>query len=624
MLADSYRTLTFPPLAALPDRAYRGAMRPARRRFLVQATGALALSATRGAHAASPMGQRLFALLDEVDRQDLALDPQAAVLRGQLERAHEFGDYLSDGYFAAAEATLRAQRRAFAAIDRAQLQRGAERVAYDMFDWQTRLALRRYDEGFVRFAQQMPIDHLFGQHVTFAQFSSGNNAPYRTLKDYDDGLARFDGFVTYLHRAIGRMREGMAAGRVLPRAVAARVVAQLDESLATAPQDMAYYAPIRALPAAFATTDRERLANAFDTAIRERLRPALQRLADFMRRDYLPASRLGAPGVGALPGGRAYYDFQLETMTTLPVGADEIHRIGLDEVARIGAQMRRIRRRVGFTGSLQRFFEHLKRDARYKFDSPAALIGAYEAVGRRVETALPRLFARLPQSKLEIRAVPRELESAVSGAYYQVGTPDGSRPGVFYINTGDLPSRTSLRVTALYLHEALPGHHLQGSLALEASELPPLLRHTWNVGYGEGWGLYAEWLGHEMGLYDDPLQHFGALDMEMFRAVRLVADTGLHAKGWSAARTVDYMAAHTSLERRFIAQEVDRYIAWPGQATAYKLGELRLKQLRAQAQRAFGARFDVRAFHARVLDTGAVPLAALQRKIDDWIREDAR
>ena len=599
-------------------------MPASRRRFLLHSAAALAPAAARAGAPTSPMGQRLFALLDEVDRQDLALDPQAAVLRGQLQHAHEFGDYLSDGYFAAAEATLRAQRRALATIDRAQLQRGAERAAYDMFDGQTRHALRRYDEGLVRFAQQMPIDHLFGQHVTFAQFSSGQTAPFRTPKDYDDGLARFDGFVTYVDRAIERMREGIAARRVLPRRVAARVVAQLDEALATAPDEMPYFAPIRALPASFAPAERERFAAAYAIAIRERIRPALQRLAEFMRHVYLPASRRGAPGVGALPGGRAYYDYQLETMTTLPLGADEIHRIGRDEVARIGAQMQRIQRRVGFAGTRQQFFEHLKRDTRYKFDSAAALIGAYEAVGRRVEAVLPKLFARLPQSRLEIRAVPRELESAVSGAYYQVGTPDGSRPGVFYINTGDLPSRTSVRVTALYLHEALPGHHLQASIAQEASDLPPLLRHTWNVGYGEGWGLYAEWLGHEMGLYEDPLQHFGALDMEMFRAVRLVADTGLHAQGWSAARTVDYIAAHTSLERSFIAQEVDRYIAWPGQATAYKLGELHLKQLRARARRAFGARFDVRAFHSQVLDTGALPLAVLERKIADWIREDAR
>jgi uncharacterized protein (DUF885 family) len=603
-------------------------MHGSRRRFLIHSAAALAPAAALGTapppSAPSPMGQRLFALLEDADRQDLVLDPQAAVLRGELQRAHEFGDYLSDGYFAAAEATLRAQRHAFAAIDRAQLQRGAERVAYDMFDWQTRHALRRYDEGFVRFAQRMPIDHLFGQHVTFAQFSSGNTAPFRTLKDYDDGLARFDGFVTYLDRAIGRMREGMASGIVLPRTVAARVVAQLDDALATASQDMAYFAPIRALPATFASSERERLAAAYDAAIRERVRPALQRLADFMRHDYLPATRRGAPGLGGLPGGRAYYDFQLETMTTLPLRADEIHRIGLDEVARIGAQMQRVQRRVGFAGTRAQFFEHLKRDAHYKFGSAAALIGAYEATGRRVEPALPRLFARLPKSELEIRAVPRELESAVSGAYYQAGTPDGSRPGVFYINTGDLPTRTSLRVTALYLHEALPGHHLQGSLAQEAIELPPLLRHTWNVGYGEGWGLYAEWLGHELGLYDDPLQHFGALDMEMFRAVRLVADTGLHAKGWSAARTVDYMAAHTSLERSFIEQEVDRYIAWPGQATAYKLGELQIRQSRSAAERALGARFDIRAFHSQVLDTGAVPLAVLKMKIDEWIREEAR
>jgi uncharacterized protein (DUF885 family) len=603
-------------------------MPPTRRRFIGSlAASGLAAAAARALGAApqrSAMGQRLMAFLDAADRQDMALDPQAAVLRGDLDRAHDFGDYLSDDFFRTARAQLRAQLAAFEAFDRSQLRGAVERVAYDMYRWQARLTLRRHDEGHIEFAKQMPIDHLFGQHVTFAQFSSGEAAPYRTPKDYADGLARFDGFIVYLERAIGRMREGLASARVLPRLVVERVIAQLDDALAMAPQASAFYGPIRSFPAGFSDADRQRLAAAYLVAIEQRIRPALQRLLQFMRREYLPKSRTGAPGLGALAGGRAYYDWQLASMTTLDVGADEIHRTGLAEVARIRDEMQRVRRKLDFRGSLPRLFAHLKTAARYKYRSSAELLGAYAAVGRRVDGAIGRLFARLPRSDLEIREVPRELAGAVAGAYYQVGTPDGTRPGVFYVNTSDLPTRTSLRITATYLHEALPGHHLQGSLALEAEDLPPLLRFYWNVGYGEGWGLYAEWLGHEMGLYDDPVQHFGALDMEMFRAVRLVVDTGLHARAWQRERAIEYMAGNTSLERSFIEQEVDRYIAWPGQATAYKLGELQLKHLRRRAERAFGLRWDVRDFHAQVLDTGALPLAVLEMKVDEWIREHAR
>jgi uncharacterized protein (DUF885 family) len=573
--------------------------------------------AQAGAAGAS-MGQRLRDFLVEADRQDQALDPQAAVMRGDLTQAHQFGDYISDEHHRAAKAVLRAQWKAFAAIDRAQLQ-GADRVAYDVFRYRALLALRRYDEGFVAFAQQMPIDQLFGQHVAFAQFSSGSGAPYQTVKDYDDGLARFEGFVLYLDRATLRMREGLRTRRVHPRLVAERVIAQLDAALATTVEASPYYGPIKAMPASFGEADRQRLTAAYAQAIRQRIQPALQRLARFMKQEYLPGCRTGPPGFGALPGGAAYYGYQLELMTTMPIGADEIHRIGLAEVARIRGQMERVARQVGFGGSLPAFFAHLKSHPKFKVNSKAELLNTYRAIGQRVERALDPLFARRPASRLEIREVPAEFESSVAGAYYQVGTLDGSRPGVFYVNTSDLPTRTLPRATALYLHEALPGHHMQGSLAMEATDLPPLLRFSWNVGFGEGWGLYAEWLGHEMGLYDDPYQHIGALDMEMFRAARLVVDTGLHAKRWPRERAVRYLQDNTSLQRSFIEQEIDRYIAWPGQATAYKLGELRIRALRTQAERALGARFDVRAFHTQVLDTGALPLAVLGTKIEEWI-----
>jgi uncharacterized protein (DUF885 family) len=574
----------------------------------------------RSAAARSPMGERLFALLERADRDDMALDPQGAVLRGDTSRAHEFGDDLSDEHSRAVRANLRSQLEGLARIDRARLHGTTERVAYDVFRWQLDLARRRESEGHARFARQMPVDHLFGRHVTFANFSSGSMAPYASVKDYDDGLARWPGFARWVDRAIDRMREGIAARRTLPRHLAHRVLAQLDDALATPHASSPYLEPVRNLPSTFVALDRERLSGAYTAGVEQTLMPAYRRLAAFVRDNYIPKARTGAPGVGALPGGRAYYDHQLETMTTLRMSADAIHRAGLDEVARIRADFDRVRARLGFGGDLQAFFRHLKDDPRYKFEHAQALLDAYRQMAQRVDALVAARFERVPRSRLEVRAVPKELESSVAGASYQVGTPDGERPGVFHVNTSELPTRTSTRVAALYLHEGLPGHHLQGSLAQESDELPPLLRFGWNVGYGEGWALYAEWLGYEMGLYDDPVQHAGALDMEIFRAARLVVDTGLHAKGWSRQRAVDYMVANTSLEPSFVEQEVDRYLAWPGQACGYKLGEATIRRLRRHAQAALGSRFDARRFHSQVLDTGALPLEVLVAKIEAWVR----
>lgn len=581
------------------------------------ATSALAAADPNGR---TPMGERLMAFLDEADRQDLALNPQAAVLRGDLSHAGEFGDLISDDYHRAAERLLRSQIAAFARIERPALSR-TEQVAYDVWQYQARFALRQYDEGHVRLARQLPIDHVFGQHLAFAQFSSGRaGAPYRTPADYEAGLARIDGFVRWIDRAIGRMREGLREGRVQPRIVTEKVVAQLDEALALAPEASPFHGPVGLLPAAWPEAERQRLADAYRRAIVEKINPAFARLAAFMRGPYRAAGRTARPGFAAIPGGARWYEYQLEAHTTLRTSAEAIHRTGLAEVARIRREMAAIQAGLGFGGTLAQFFEHLKTDPRLKFPDAEALFAAYRAVHRRVEAVLPRLFPALPKSRLDFAPVPAEQERSASGAYYIVGTPEGDRPGVFYVNTGNLPSRTSPRVTALYLHEGMPGHHLQGSLAQEDASLPPTLRFGWNAGYGEGWALYAEWLGHEMGLYDDPYQRFGQLDMEIFRAARLVVDTGLHAKGWSRERAIDYLADNTSLERSDCALEVDRYIVWPGQACAYKLGELAIRALRREAERALGRRFDVRAFHGEVLGTGALPLAVLERKIKDWIR----
>ena len=578
-----------------------------------------AVMALGTAAAATPMGDELNALLAWADEQDLALDPQSAVQRGDLKRAGEFGDLISDEHFRRAEANLRAQLGRLALIERAQLD-AKERVAFDVFAYQARFALRQYEQGHLKFAQQQPLDPIFGRHLGFAQFSSGSGgASYRTLADYEAGLSRIDGFVTYLDRAIARQREGLRDGRVHPRWIVAKLIEQLDGQLSQAVEESPYFQPIKQWPAELPAADLARMDKAYREAMAGRIKPALARLRDHLRIEMLPAARTSA-GLAALPGGAAYYEYQLEAHTTVQMSAEAIHRLGLAEVARIRRAMHRVRKQVGFEGPLAAFFAHLRSDARFKHATKDALLRSYDDLRQRVELELPKYFSTLPKSRLEVRPVPAEQEGSAGGAYYMVGTADGSRPGVFYVNTSQLPTRTTPRTTALYLHEGLPGHHLQASLAQEDAALPPTLRFAWNAGFGEGWALYCEWLGHEMGLYDDPYQHYGQLDMEIFRAVRLVVDTGLHAKGWSRERAVQYMLDNTSLEREFLEGEVDRYIVWPGQATAYKIGEIKIRELRRKAERALGRRFDLRAFHDQVLDTGAVPLAVLDAKITHWIR----
>lgn len=593
------------------------------RRTLLAWPAALALPRAQATPTATPMGRRLMAFLAEVDEEDLALNPQAAVLRGDLRQAGDFGDLISEAYHARVLAQLRAQLARFATLNRAALA-PAEQVAYDVWQWQAQLALRHYTEGHVRLARCLPVDPLFGQHIAFAQFSSGNSgAPYRTAADYDAGLARLGGFVVYLDRAIERLREGQRSGCVLPRHITQQVLVQLDQALAQPPEASPYHGPVNdaALPAAFDEGKRRHYQAAYRQAITSQVMPALARLRDHLRGEYLAASRTGPPGVGALPGGPRWYAYQLESHTTLRLPPQQIHHTGLAEVRRIRAQMARLQAELGVKGSLAQLFQHLKEHPAYKFDTPEALLAAYDAVHQRVRPLLPRWFATLPRSPLALAPVPPEQQASAGGAYYIVGTPDGSRPGTFYLNTSELPTRTHVRTTALFLHEALPGHHLQGSLAQEDEALPPNLRFGWNAGYGEGWALYAEHLGHEMGLYQgQPVQHLGQLDMEIFRAARLVVDTGLHHQGWSRDRAVGYLVANTSLERSYCETEVDRYTVWPGQACAYKLGELTIRRLRRRAERALGARFDLREFHTQVLATGALPLAVLQHKIEQWMR----
>lgn len=571
--------------------------------------------------AASPAGpdasKRFAAVLAAADEDDLRLNPQMALLRGDLRYAGQFGDLISDAYFARAESSLVRQLAALSRIDRRALT-PKERIAYDVFRYNAEFALAQHRDGTLATGRELPLDHVWGQHLQFQQLSAGGGAAsYKTTADYDAGRRRFDGFALYLDRATGRMKEGLRNGHVQPRIVTEKILAQLDAELAHPPEDSPFYAPIKSMPASISAADRARLAKAYRDGIEKTVHPAMKRLRTFMAGDYLAAGRVARPGLAGMPDGRAYYRSLLEQQTTTRLTPEAIHAQGLAEVARIRAEMEAVRVKVGFSGDYAAFVQHLQDDPRFKFESEEVLLEGYRKIQQRVDAALPRYFSTLPRAACEVRPVPREQQGS-SSAYYLIGTPDGTRPGVFFVNTSNLPTRTSPRMTALFLHEGVPGHHLQGSLAAEDAALPPILRFGWNPGFGEGWALYAEWLGQEMGLYDDPYQYFGRLDMEMLRAVRMVVDTGLHDKGWSRDEAIDYMLANTTLDRDAAVQEIDRYIVWPGQAPSYKVGELTIRKLRRDAEVALGPDFDVRRFHAAVLDTGALPLHVLDAKIQAW------
>jgi uncharacterized protein (DUF885 family) len=561
---------------------------------------------------------RLTALFHESDEASLRRNPINALYRGDLRYADHFGDYVTSAYFDAERAAAEDDLRRLSAIDRNALN-PINKIAYDVFKRTTELALRGLQPDLLALTAVRPIDHFTGIHTFYPDLASGQGAaPFNTLADYENNLKRHDEFALALDHSIARFREGMAAGVVQPKLVVVNVIGQLDQQLAAKPEDSPLYGPVRKFPASISPADQQRLRAAYAAKIDKTIFPAFRRLRDFLQTEYLPKAR-DTVGLSGMKGGDALYAYLIEQNTTLPLSADEVHTLGLSEVKRITAEMEKIKQQVGFKGSLAEFFAYIRTDPRFKPASKEALRDGYYAIGKRVDAAVPKLFSVIPKSPLEIRPVPDFLEKNQAGAYYQQGTPDGSRPGVFYFNTYDLPSRTMPGMETLYLHEAVPGHHFQISIAQENASLPAFMRFGGNTAYVEGWALYAESLWKDLGMETAPYQRFGGLDDEMLRAMRLVVDSGIHAKGWSRDQAIQYMLDHSSMGRTDATAEVERYIAIPGQALAYKIGQLTMLRLKAKARKELGSRFDIRAFHAQLLDTGALPMTVLEAKIDDWI-----
>ncbi|GAA4000261.1 DUF885 domain-containing protein [Sphingomonas humi] len=561
---------------------------------------------------------RLFALFQASDEAALRRDPIAAIERGDMRYADRLGDRITDAYFAEEKKSAESDLAALAAIDRTRLS-PTDAIAYDVFRFTTEDNLRGLQDNLLRLTRVRPMNHFFGLQTSYPTFASGEGAaPFKTTLDYENNLKRHADYVRFLDRAIVRWREGMADGVVDTKLTVRNMIEQLDGQIEQTAANSNFTGPVRRFPDSFTPAERARLTEAYRSSYDADLRPALIRVRNFLRSEYLPAAREDV-GLSSMKGGPELYRYLIHSNTTLDLSPDEIHQLGLSEVARIRGEMDKVRREVGFKGDLAAFFEYLRSDPKFQPKSRAALTQGYYDIGKKVDALLPTYFAVMPKTRLEIRPYEPFREKFEAGGSYESGTPDGSRPGVFYFNAYDLPSRTTPGMTTLYLHEGSPGHHFQISLAQENEALPNFMRFGGNTAFAEGWALYAETLGYDMGLFKDPYQRFGTLSDEMLRAMRLVVDTGLHSKGWTRDQAIAYMLANSNMGRTDATAEVERYIAIPGQALAYKLGALTIQRLRTKAQQELGAKFDIRAFHDQVLNTGALPLVVLEQKIDRWI-----
>ncbi len=466
----------------------------------------------------------------------------------------------------------------------------------------------------------IPLNQFYSTPNLMAQLGSGTSAqPFATVQDYENWLQRASRIPALFAQMEANMREGMTAGVVQPRVLMEKVVPQLDALIDADPAQTLFYRPVANFPDTVPESERERLRTAYRLLIQQQLMPAYTALRDFVRDEYLPQSRVSV-GLDALPDGAAWYAYNVRRITTTELTPAEIHRIGLDEVQRIHAEMRKVIAELGFKGDLQAFFKFLGTDPRFKWSSEAELLDGYNGLRARVEEGAQRLFSLTPKAGFEIRPVEAFRAKSAAGGSYQRPSEDGSRPGIFYVNTYDLPSRKTWDMEDLFLHEAIPGHHFQLAIQQELTGIPAFRRFGSFTAFTEGWGLYAESLGRDLGVYTDPYQYFGYLQNELWRAIRLVVDTGLHSKQWTRQQVIDYMLANSAESETQAIAEAERYMAIPGQALAYKLGELRIQSLRARAQEVLGPRFDIKAFHTEVLKDGAVPLDVLEDKIERWIR----
>ncbi|HEX5218013.1 MAG TPA: DUF885 family protein [Verrucomicrobiae bacterium] len=537
--------------------------------------------------------------------------PEFATEVGYAGQNHRWTDNSLDA-IARRKRELQSPLKVIKSINRNKLA-APDQLSYDLFRKNYEVAV----EG-TRFpAEYFQITQLSGVQQDLARYME--LSPHSTVKDYEDLVARLNGIPTAIDQAIVLLKKGQAA-EITPARIALRnVPQQAKDQTEPDPAKNSLLLNFRTFPAEFSDADRSRFTHESQTALRDKVIPAFNRLHDFLAKEYLPGAR-ETIAMGELPDGKAWYEYNARVSTTTSLTPEQIHEIGLAEVKRIRVEMDKVIAQAQFKGSFDEFLVFLRKDPQFYYTSAEDLLRGYRDICKRADPELARLFGKLPRLPYGVVAVPGYAEESQTTAYYQPGSPEAGRPGYYYANTSHLDTRPKWEMEALSLHEAVPGHHFQIALSQELEAVPEFRKHGGYTAFVEGWGLYAESLGPEMGFYKDPYMKFGQLVYEMWRAIRLVVDTGMHSKGWTRQQAIDYFLANASKNEHDVTVEVDRYIVWPGQALAYKIGELKIKELRAYATKELGAKFDIRQFHDQVLGNAALPLDVLEVRIKDWVR----
>lgn len=571
------------------------------------------------AAATESKAQQLNRLYDEYWEETLKLSPLQATFQGDPRYNDQLPNFLTEDYRKQShDFTVRWLKR-IEAVGPDGLN-GQDRLSYDIFVKNAKDTL----EGEQFPGYLMPMNQFTNLAGFAAQLGSGTGAqPFKTVKDYDDWRARAGKMPAIFDQAIVNMREGMRTGVVQPKVLMVKVLPQFDALINDDPEKTLFWGPIRNLPTTFSDADKARITAEYRTMIAQEIMPAFKRMREFIARDYLPACRDSA-GMEGLPNGKAWYAFNAYQSMSIRRSPEEVHKIGLSEVARIHDEMRKVMAEVGFKGTLQEFFQYLNTDKKFDFASEDALLAHYRSIEAKLEPGLKREFRLMPKAGFEIRPVEAFRAQSAAGGEYQSPSEDGSRPGIFYVNTYDLPSRKTWDSEDLFLHEAKPGHHFQIAIQQELTGIPKFRRFGGETAFAEGWGLYSETIGKELGMLDDPYMYVGMLQNELWRAIRLVVDTGFHSKGWTRDQVIAYMRENSAVSEVDAIAEAERYMAIPGQALAYKTGQMKITELRARAEKALGSRFDIRAFHDEILGDGAVPLDILDAKVDRWIESQKK
>ncbi|MEH6407918.1 MAG: DUF885 domain-containing protein [Leeuwenhoekiella sp.] len=556
-------------------------------------------------------------LLNNYYEDGLILSPISATTSGDMRFNDKFPNTLTDAYQDSLKAYYKNYKEKVTAFNNADLSE-SEQMTKDILLWECNINLET-----LAFKNQkyFPIDQMWSVNLFMGQLASGASAqPFKTVADYENWIRRVDGFVEWMKTAETRMREGMKEGYVLPKSLIVKVIPQMEAMTDPDLKTNLFYSPAVNFPDSFSEDDKKQLTDEYTGMVNNKIIPTYKNMYDFMKNEYLPAGR-ETSGIADIPEGDNYYKHQIKLYTTTDMTAAQIHQLGLDEVARISLEMEKVKEKIGFKGDLKSFFDFVRTNKELMpYSTPEEVIAHFNDIYKRMQPQLEVLFDVKPKTPFEVRRTEAFRENSAS-AEYNPGSLDGTRPGIFYVPVPDAKTYNVYSDESLFLHEAIPGHHYQISLTQESTVLPQFRKTLWYSGYGEGWALYAESLGKELGLYTDPYQYFGMLGAEMHRAVRLVVDTGLHSKGWSREQAIQYSLDHEAESEAGVTSEIERYMANPGQALSYKIGQMKIRELREKAKEQMGDSFDIRKYHDQVLETGCIPLELLEKKINKWISE---